>query len=437
MGLLRRMEVEARATSSVIGHPRDPVLAAWLGAGSMTSAGQSVTPDSARSVAAVYACVRYLAETIASLPFIVWKRTQDGKERDPEHPLWTLIHDQPNRRQTSFEWREMMLGHLCLRGNAYSQILSRNDGNVEELLPLHPDRTMPFLAPNGRVAYRYQPQDGQEKILLDTEVLHLIGWSDDGVKGVSPIELHRETIGRSLAMREYGGRLFANNAAPKGGVRIPTALGPEAATKLRESWEERHKGSQNAGKIAIFDGGMEWVDIGMTNDDAQYIDSLKLDIEEIARIYRVPPHKIGHLERSTNNNIEHQAIEVVTDTLLPIARRVEDRANLRLLSEAGRKTHFVGLELKGLLRGDATARSNFYRAMFNTAAMSPNDILRAEDLPTYPGGDERYAPLNMVPVSRQMEVLLKKGGIAPTDSPQDPPQDQPEDQTQRMNGRGH
>lgn len=436
MGLLRRMQIEARASAGVIGHPRDPVIASWLGAGSMTAAGQSVTPDSARSVAAVYACVRYLAETIASLPFIVWKRTSDGKERDMEHPLWTLLHDQPNRRQTSFEWREMMLGHLCLRGNAYSQILTRNDGVVEELLPLHPDRTQPFLAPNGRVAYRYQPQDGEVRILLDTEVLHLIGWSDDGVLGFSPITLHRETIGRSLAMREYGGRLFGNSAMPKGGVRLPAALGPEAATKLRESWEQRHRGAENAGKIAIFDGGMEWVNIGMTNDDAQYIDSLKLDIEEIARIYRVPPHKIGHLERSTNNNIEHQAIEVVGDTLLPIARRIEDRANLRLLSEAGRKSHFVGLELKGLLRGDATARSNFYRAMFNTAAMSPNDILRAEDLPTYQGGDERYAPLNMVPVSRQMEVLLKQPAPPADNNGDPPPGDQPDQQ--RMNGHaGH
>lgn len=447
MGLLRRMQTEARATAGVVGHPRDPVVAAWFGAGSMSAAGQSVTPDTARSVAAVYACVRYLAETIAALPFLVWKRVDSGKERDPEHPLWPLLHDRPNRRQTSFEWREMMLGHLCLRGNAYSQILSRNDGTVEELLPLHPDRTTPFLAPNGRVAYRYQPEQGEQRILLDTEVLHLIGWSDDGVTGLSPITVHRETIGRSLAMREYGSRLFGNSAMPKGGVKLPSALGVDAAQKLRESWEARHKGPENAGKIAIFDGGMEWVNIGMTNDDAQYIDALKLDIEEIARIYRVPPHKIGHLDRSTFSNIEHQAIEVVTDTLLPLTRRIEDRVNLALLSDAGRKTHFVGLELKGLLRGDAAARGNLYRALFNIGALSPNDALREEDMETYPGGEEHYVPLNMAPVSAHLDVLLKKGG-APADGGGDPNADPsadqgadppPEDapQPQRMNGHGH
>lgn len=428
MGILRRMQTEARATAGIIGSPRDPVIASWLGVSSMTAAGQSVTPESARRVAAVYACVRALALPYAAMPLLVWKYTAGGKERDPSHPLWPLLHDRPNRLQTSFEWREMMVGHLCLRGEAYSQILTRNDGVVDELLPLHPDRVQSFLAPDGRVAYRYTPRDGgPARILLDQEVLRFIGWSDDGITGLSPIALHRETIGRSMAIREYGSRMFSNSAAPKGGIKIPSALGPEAAAKLRESWEARHRGAENAGKLAIFDGGMEWVSIGMTNDDAQYIEALKFDIEEIARIYGVPPHKIGHLERSTNNNIEHQGIEFVTDSMLPLARRTEDRLNLSLLSDSGRQTHFIGLELKGLLRGDATARSNFYRALFNIGALSPNDALRAEDMDIYEGGDVRYVPLNMAPTDRLMDVLLKGGakssadpGAADPADPEDP-----------------
>ena len=406
--------LEGRASSLALEHPRDPVLSAMFGAGAATAAGISITPESAQRISAVYACVRVLAESIAAQPLVVWKRKPGGKERDPGHPLWDLLHTRPNRRQTSFEWRETMVGHTALRGDAYSEIVPRNDGTIAELLPLHPDRTRPFLAPDGRVAYAHSPLKGGQRVLLADEVLRLPSWSDDGVTSKSIVSAHRETFGHAVALQQYGSRLFGNGAAPRGGIVVPgAALDDEAAKALRESWERRHGGVENAHRVAILDGGMEWQNIGLSNEDAEYLGLRKFSVEDIARIFKVPPHKIGHLERSTNNNIEHQAIEFVVDTLVPWIVRYEQRLNEGLLSEAGRQTHFIGFELKGLMRGDSKTRAAFYKALWQMGALSQNDIRRAEDMDEIPGGDVFYVPLNMAPTSDATQILMAKGFTAP------------------------
>jgi HK97 family phage portal protein len=278
-------------------------------------------------------------------------------------------------------------------------------------VPLHPDRVRAIEAPNGELAFEYTPKRGPREILLSREVLRLAGFSTDMTQPLSPIALHRETVGLAVASREYLARFYANSAAPKGGLKIPGALDDEATEKLRQSWERRHRGVENAHRLAVFDANMEWVQIGISNEDAQYLELQQFAVTDIARIFRIPPHKIGDLSRSTFKNIEQQNIEFVTDTVLPWVRRWEDRLNRTLLTPEGRRTHFIGFELKGLLRGDVAARGNFYKALFGVGALSSNDIRGLEDLNAVDVGDQYYVPLNMAPADQVSDILMRLAAV--------------------------
>jgi HK97 family phage portal protein len=400
-------------------HPRDPALVDWLGGGRQTAAGVTVTADTALQFTAVYACVGVLAQTIAALPLSVYRRKPGGKERDESHALHELLHWRPNRLQTSFEWRELAATHTALRGSSYHLITRTPAGRVLELRPLHPDRVTPFVTPGGEVAYRLATADGAEVMLMDHDVLRIPGLTTDGVEALSPIALHRETVGTAMAGREYLGRFYGNSAVPKGALVTPGILKPEAAQALRESWEARHRGAGNANRLAILDGGMQWQAIGLSHEDAQYLELQQFHITDICRIFRVPPHKVADLSKATFSNIEHQAIEFVTDTILPWVTRIEQRLNGWLLTPQERRTHFIGFELKGLLRGDATARANFYRGLSAAGAMSPNDIRRLEDMDEIPGGDRYFVPMNMVPLDRVDDALDSSKAPAPVAPPQE------------------
>ena len=279
---------------------RDPVVAEWWGGGNLSMTGASVTEATAMQSAAVFACVRVLAETVAQLPLNVYERAPDGgRSRADAHPLFPVLHLSPNEAQTSFEWREMFVGHMALRGVSYHQIFTDNSGRVVSLVPLHPDRTRPFQSPDGSIAFEHVTRDGQLRILLGHEVLYLPAMSDDLYTPLSPIRLHRETIGLGLGAREYMARFYSGSAQPKGAITYDKPLSDEAATMLRESWERRHKGLENSNKVAILDGGMKWQQIGMTNEDAQFLQTLAATNEDIARIFRVPPHKVGILDKAT------------------------------------------------------------------------------------------------------------------------------------------
>jgi HK97 family phage portal protein len=412
MGILEK--IEARATKTGLKHPRDPVLAAWFGGGNVSAAGVSVTADTAITHDAVFACVRVLAETMAQLPLHVYRRLADGgKERATDHPLYDKLHNAPNLKHTSYEWRELQTGHCALRGNAYAQITTLNNGRVDQIIPLHPDRVMPFEAPDGSVAIRYTPEKGGNVILLANEIMRLPGLSCNGIEGLSPITAHRETIGHGLAAREYGSRFFSNNAAPKGGIRVPAALDDAAIKALRASWDARHKGLENQHQLAIFDAGMEWVSIGISNEDAQYIEDMRMNVEQVAGIFRVPLILLQRTEKATSwgTGIEQFMLAFIIHTIMPWVVRWEQRMNLSLLSETDRQQYFIGFELKGLLRGDAAARTTLYQAMFNMGALSANDILRLEDMNPSTDGDRKYVPLNMVPVDLVDKVLLKNNPV--------------------------
>jgi len=382
-------------------HPRDPVLAQMFGDPDSVS----VTPQSAMRVTAVYACVSLISETIAALPLHVYKRTVSEKgvttqAKMTEHPLYGVLHDMPVAGMTSFEWREMQISHTALRGDSYARIILGRDGRVRELPPILPDHIQPFRNAAGQLRYRWWP-DGMApvRILFDDEVLRIPHKMLDGVNSLSPISTHRQTIGTSLSAARYLRAFYQNSAQPKGGISLPESISDDASTAIRESWERRHQGPENAGRIAIFDGGMKWEQIGMTMDDAQYLELQKFSVGDIARIFLVPPHKVGEMGAATFSNIEHQAIEFVVDTILRWVRRIEMRMNSYLLSAADRAAGvFIALDMKGLLRGDAAARSAFYRAMFYIGAMNPNEIRKAEDMNPYEGGEEFYVQGATVPI---------------------------------------
>lgn len=402
MGLTRAL-MEQRSQVSTLKDPAKWLLDWWGGGQSIT--GIAVTPTSARRIAAVFCAVRIIAESIAASPLFVYKRRPDGKGRDKQltNPLHRLLHDQPNPWQTSFEWLEMMTGHACLRGNAYSEIIYDGRGAVRMLVPRHPDRMRVYDISSAGIgehmlAYEYRPADGQARLLLADEVLHIKGLSDDGLVGLSLIEEFRDVLGISMATEQYAGRFFANYGNPGGVLSHPKTLSKEAVTRLREQWELRHTGLENAHRVAVLEEGLTWTAVGVKPQDSQLLESRKFSITEFARMLRVPPHKLYELDRSTNNNIEHQSIEFVVDTLRPWAVRWEKRLGISLLTAKERQDGvFIEFNLDGQLRGDIETRFKAYAMGRQWGIFSPNDIRAKENMNPRedPGGDAYHEPLNM------------------------------------------
>ena len=381
--------------------PRDPVLAEWLAGGTATASGEVVSATTAMRESTFLAGVRYISETLASLPLILYRRRLPrGKDRAVDLPLYERLHDQPNRWQTSFEWRDMLLHNLILRGNLYCQIVESRELPPFELIPLHPDRVMPFWVRPGVRAYAVQRDDGGRDILLQEEVLHISFMPKNGLMGVSVLHHARETIGRALAAERYGARFFANDARPGGVLTTPKALSNEAKKRLREQWEERFRGADNARKVAVLEEGMQWQNVGIAPEDAQFLGTMEFGVEDIARILRIPPHKVGALRRATFSNIEHQAIEAVVDCIRPWAVRLEQGLNMALLRPEQRRSLFVKFLLDGLLRGDFESRNRAYATGRQWGWLSPNDIRELEDLNPIDGGDVYHVPLNMVPLNQ-------------------------------------
>lgn len=405
MGILSSLEV--RATSQVVGPPRDPVVAEWFGMGARSSSGMSVTADTAMRVTAVFRCVSLRAQTLASLPLTVERNLPDGgHETDRKHPLFDKLAYQPNRWQTSFEWREMMEGHFCLRGKCYSEIVSNGGSGVSELIPLHPDHVFPFRAPDGKLAFKYCPINAPERIILQDEMFFMHLMSSDGINAISPISLHRESIGLAMATEQYGARLFSNGARPGGILRMKGHLKDgEAAKRLRESWNDTHGGVGNSHKVAVLEDGMEWQQIGMTSEDAQFLETRGFQILDICRIFGVPPHKVAELTRSTNNNIEHQGIEWSTDTIGPQVCRWE-QAMQRDLFYNSRRTHSAMFDMDGLMRGDSKARADWNASCAQNGILNRNEIRRNEgrNRSDAPGMDDFTVQMNLTKIGMLGQV---------------------------------
>src|SRR3990172_5495312 len=356
--------------------------------------GQTVTPETAMACSAVFAAVRAISEDVASLPLFIYQRRADGgKNRAPFHPLYDLLHNEPNRWQTAFEFREMMQGHVLLRGNAYAQIVQGPRGPVDQLVPLHPDRIKIDLSATGEIRYKVRRKDGTEYTLLDDEMFHLRGLSSDGITGLSVIALARESVGLALAAESYGGRFFSRGASPSGVLSTDQKLSPEAAERMAADWQKKHAGVDNAHKVVVLEEGLKWQQIGMTSEDAQFLETRIHQVQDVARWFRIPPHKIGELSRATFTNIEHQAIEYVVDTVRPWCVRWEQRISADLILNTA--AFFAQHNMDALLTGDTKSRYEAYGMGIRDGWLSRNEVRVNDDRNPQPGLDEYLSPLNM------------------------------------------
>ena len=372
-----------------------------------STAGKAVTEHSAMQMTAVYACVRILSEAIAGLPLHLYRYNDSGgKEKALDHSLYLLLHDEPNPEMSSFVFRETLMTHLLLWGNAYAQIIRNGKGEIVALYPLMPNRMTVDRDDQGRLYYSYQMSNsdaptmpGGTVILKPSDVLHVPGLGFDGLVGYSPIAMAKNAIGLAIATEEYGARFFANGATPGGILEYPGVI--KDPDRVRESWNKGFGGSQNAGKVAILEQGMKYTPISIAPEQAQFLETRKFQINEIARIFRVPPHMVGDLEKSSFSNIEQQSLEFVKYTLDPWVVRWEQSIQRTLLTAEEKKQYFVKFNLEGLLRGDYKSRMEGYAAGINNGFMSVNDVRRLEDWDLVPdtlGGNLHMVNGNMVPL---------------------------------------
>ena len=361
-----------------------------------TTSGKAVTERSAMQMTAVYSCVRILSEAVAGLPLHLYKYTDSGgKAMALDHSLYRLLHDEPNPEMSSFVFRETLMTHLLLWGNAYAQIIRNGKNEIVALYPLMPNKMSVDRDENGRLYYTYY-RGSDEAIknkefavtLQPSDVLHIPGLGFDGLVGYSPIAMAKNAIGMAIACEEYGAKFFANGAAPGGVLEHPGTI--KDPQRVRESWQSTFGGSGNANKIAVLEEGMKYTPIGISPEQAQFLETRKFQINEIARIFRVPPHMVGDLEKSSFSNIEQQSLEFVKYTLDPWVIRWEQSIQRSLLSKDEKAVYFVKFNLEGLLRGDYQSRMNGYAIGRQNGWMSANDIRELENLDRIPeeeGGD--------------------------------------------------
>lgn len=368
-----------------------------------SSSGVDVDEQTALGLPAVWLAVNILASTMGSLPLKLYRRTgAHTKEPARDHPLFRIVHRQPNPWHTAFEYRSMCMGHLQLRGNSYSQIVRNDRGTVLGLVPLNPDRMTPRVE-DSELIYGFRQADGTPRDFTVSEILHHRGLSHNGIIGLSPITVMRETLGIALAADRHAAVTFKNNARPAGILKVPEKLSPEQKEVWRREWTKAHSG-ENASSIAILEGGVEYTAIGFSAVDTQFIEQRQFGVVDVARMFNLPPHKLKELSRATFSNIEHQSLEFVIDTIRPHAESQEQRYNVSLLTEREQEEFFFKFSLDALLHGDTVGRAAFYNALFQMGVMSSNDIREKEDMNPVEGGDQRFVPLNLVPLEQAGEL---------------------------------
>ena len=372
-----------------------------------TTSGKSVTERSAMQMTAVYSCVRILAEAVAGLPLHLYRYNDDGgKEKAIDHPLYRLLHDEPNPEMSSFVFRETLMTHLLLWGNAYAQVIRNGKNEVVALYPLMPNKMSVDRDSSGQLYYSYYRgtdeaiRDKEHTVILKpADVLHIPGLGFDGLVGYSPIAMAKNAIGMAIACEEFGARFFANGAAPSGVLEHPGTI--KDPSRLRETWQSQFGGATNSGKVAILEEGMKYTPSTISPEQAQFLETRKFQINEIARIFRVPPHMVGDLEKSSFSNIEQQSMEFVKYTLDPWVIRWEQSLQRALLGFGEKDKYFFKFNLEGLLRGDYQSRMNGYAIGRQNGWMSANDIRELENLdriPTEEGGDLYLINGNMLPM---------------------------------------
>ena len=386
-----------------------------------TTSGKPVNERTAMQTTAVYACVRILAEAVASLPLHVYEYQDDGgKKLVHDHPLYYLLHDEPNPEMTSFVFRETLMSHLLIWGNAYAQVIRDGAGRVLGLYPLLPDKMEVQRDDRGNIYYVYSRNSDENPMFKEygniklkaEDVLHIPGLGFDGLIGYSPIAMAKNAVGMTLACEEYGASFFANGANPGGVLEHPGVL--KDPSKVRESWNSVYRGVNNAHKIAVLEEGMKYQQIGIPPEEAQFLETRKFQINEIARLYRIPPHMVGDLDKSSFSNIEQQSLEFVKYTLDPWVIRWEQSLQRSLLLPGEKGKYFIKLNVDGLLRGDYQSRMNGYVVGRQNGWFSANDIREMENMNPIP--DEEGG--NLYLINGAMTKLADAGAFAKADAEQ-------------------
>lgn len=390
-----------------------------------SAAGVNVTADTALKLSAVYACIKVISETLASLPLMLYERVGDGKQPAVAHPLFSLLHDSPNSFQTSFELRECLVAHVNLRGNCYCQKVEGNRG-LKELIPLNP-ANMTVQRDNGKLRYRYIYEDGTTDDFPADKIWHVknmpiscsySGSAPEGLLGASPISIAKEAIGLGLAADEYGGRYFSNNATVGLNVQYPGKLSNDARKFMKESLAEYGR-LENKFKSIVTEEGAKIERLGISNEDSQFLESRQFQIEEIARIFRVPPVLIGHPTNTmTYASAEQLFLSFATYTIRPWCVRLEQSMNRYLLPEKDRGKYFFEHVMAGLLRGDTKTRFEAYGIARQWGWMNADEIRSYENMNPLPDdtGKIYLEPENMRPAGAYQSKKPNKGGDDDDDS---------------------
>jgi HK97 family phage portal protein len=382
-------------------------IVAALAGGSMSASGIRVTPESALTFSAVLACVRVLGESVAGLPLITYRRLPDGsKERADDHPLYAVLHDAPNDEMTSFQWRETSMMHKLLWGNAYSEIITDGAGRVRELWPLLPQSMTPKRDRGNELIYEYRDPLGTPITYSKEQIYHVPGLSMNGLVGMTMIGIFRESVGLGMVLNRHGSRVFENGARAGGVLESPGQMSEPAYNRLKSSFNAEYVGVENAGKTILLEEGTKFNPLTMPNDDAQFLESRRFQVEEVARIFRVPLSFIGDLSHATFSNIEQLSLDFVVHTLRPWLVRDEQAIRQRLLLPSERGQYYAEYLVDGLLRGDIVSRYNAYATGRNWGWLSADDVRALENMNPLPGGQGKtyLTPLNMNPAGTAAPV---------------------------------
>lgn len=353
--------------------------------------GINVTEGTALNFSAVWACNKVLAETVASLPLHIYERQGEGSIKAVNHPLYSLLHDTPNNLQTSFSFREQMQSYINLWGNAYAYIQTDKYYQPIGFEILHPSEVLPVV----KTQLWYKVKD-RKTLINARDMIHIYSMAlNNDCWGVSPVLQAKEIIGNGLALQEFSNRFFGSGANMSGILQTDQVLKDDAYKRLKEGFETRYAGIDKAHKTAVLEQGLKYQRIGIEPEAAQFLESRRFSIEEIARWFRIPPHMIGDLSKSSFSNIEQQSIDFVTHSLRPHLVRWEQELNKKLFTTEDRKKYFISFNIEGLLRGDAQARAGLYQVLFNTSSITPNEIRSKENMNPIDGGDDVFVQMNM------------------------------------------
>jgi HK97 family phage portal protein len=380
--------------------------------GHQASSGETVTVNSALGVPAVYACVNILANSIATLPFQVYKKTKTGRERDKKHAVSRLLEKRPNPYQSPFKFKHLIETHRNLWGNSYVNIEWGADGRPRAYWLLNPANTEPVLDPvTNELWYHTVLPNGDQVKIWYGDIIHLRALSTDGIKGKSPIQVAREVIGSSQASQKFKGKFYKNGASTRGFLKIPGMLNPDAKEVVRTEWEKANTGITNAQRIAILDAGLDYQSVSMPLKDAQFVESMQYDKKEMATFYNIPLHMVNELERATHTNIEQQAIDFIRNTLSPIYTQYQEEFTYQSFSHRELEKYYIKTNLEALLRADKKTQAEFYAIMLDKGVYSINKVLELEDQDAIAGGDAHRVDLNHVSLDIADEYQLARAGL--------------------------